>query len=103
MGWACSVDVTSSSRFRDMWHPPVRAHQEARPIPFTRNHTLIQLDVNVDHAGTEPVEAGLKTRLYSSSSAATGAPSVPLAFCSRYALMKGSRSPSSTRDGSPTS
>ena len=39
---------------------------------------------------------------YSSSSAA-GWPRVPEAFCIRYALMNGSRSPSSTRLGSPTS
>ena len=41
-------------------------------------------------------------QLYSSSSA-VGCPNVPDAFCIRYALMNGSRSPSSTRLGSPTS
>ena len=34
---------------------------------------------------------------------AAGCPSVPDAFCIRYALMNGSRSPSRTRLGSPTS
>ena len=52
---------------------------------------------------SKTLRSRLCVRLRYSSSSADGCPRVPDAFCIRYALMNGSRSPSSTRFGSPTS